>query len=199
MGAPVTYSLPLFPLQTVLFPGGRLPLKIFEQRYLDLMKDCLARDRAFGICALRAGQEVGEPATPFEVGTQARIIHWDMAQPGIFHVLVEGIERYVARKWRPQHNGLIVADVDNITPEPAMAVTDDLRLAVDVLKQIIEDAGDKHFSPERHFDDAVWVGFRLAEVLPFKLSIKQNLLEMNDSLTRLRILAEFLRKQGRSP
>jgi len=193
----VSYSLSLFPLQTVLFPGGRLPLKIFEQRYLDLMKDCLARNSTFGICALRAGQEVGEPATPFEVGTQARIIHWDMPQPGIFHVLVEGLERYVARKWRPQHNGLIVADVDNIAPELRVAVDDDLRLAVDVLKQIIEDAGEQNFTPERHFDDAVWVGFRLAEVLPFKLSIKQNLLEMNDSLTRLRILAEFLRKQQR--
>jgi Lon protease-like protein len=67
------------------------------------------------------------------------------------------------------------------------------------LKQIIEDAGEKHFGPERHFDDAVWVGFRLAEVLPFKLSIKQNLLEMNDSLTRLHILAKFLRKEGRNP
>ena len=193
----MSYSLPLFPLQTVLFPGGRLPLKIFEQRYLELMKDCLARNSSFGICALRAGQEVGEPATPFEVGTQARISHWEMAQPGIFHVLVEGAERYVARKWRPQHNGLIVADVDDIEPEPPMTVTDDLRLAVDVLKQIIEDVGEKNFGPERRFNDAAWVGFRLAEVLPFKLSIKQNLLEMNDSLTRLRILAEFLRKQGR--
>ncbi|HYP67439.1 MAG TPA: LON peptidase substrate-binding domain-containing protein [Thiobacillaceae bacterium] len=194
----MSYSLPLFPLQTVLFPGGRLPLKIFEQRYLQLMKGCVARNSSFGICALRAGQEVGEPATPFEVGTQARIIHWDMPQPGIFHVLVEGIERYVARKWRPQHDGLIVADVDDVAPESPVTVTDDLRLAVDVLKQIVEDAGEKHFGPERHFDDAVWVGFRLAEVLPFKLSIKQNLLEMNDSLMRLRILAEFLRHQGRS-
>ncbi len=193
----MTYSLPLFPLQTVLFPGGRLPLKIFEQRYLGLIKDCLANDTPFGICALRAGQEVGEPATPFEVGTQARIIQWDMPQPGIFHVLVEGEERYVARQWRPQHNGLIVADVDDFTPEQPVAVTDDLRLAVDVLSEIIEDAGERHFGPERHLDDAVWVGFRLAEVLPFKLSIKQNLLEMNDSLTRLRIMAEVLRKQGR--
>ena len=192
----MSYSLPLFPLQTVLFPGGRLPLKIFEQRYLELTKDCLARNTSFGICALRAGQEVGEPATPFEVGTLARIIHWDMPQPGIFHVLVEGGERYVARNWRPQHNGLIVADVDDISPEQPVAITDDLRLAVDLLKQIIEDAGDKHFGPERHFDDAVWVGFRLAEVLPFKLTVKQNLLEMNDGLTRLRIMAEFLRKQG---
>ncbi len=193
----MSYSLPLFPLQTVLFPGGRLPLKIFEQRYLELIKDCLAHNTCFGVCAMRAGQEVGEPATPFEVGTQARIIHWDMPQPGIFHVLVEGGERYAARKWRPQQkNGLIVADVDNITPELPVTVTDDLRLAVDVLKQIMEDAGEKHFGPERHFDDAVWVGFRLAEVLPFKLTVKQNLLEMNDSLTRLRIMAEFLRKQG---
>ena len=173
-----------------------MPLKIFEQRYLDLMKDCLKSNRPFGICAVREGQEVGEPATPFEVGTQAHIIQWDMPQPGIFHVLVEGDERYIAHRFRTQHNGLIVADVDAYAPEKPMAVTNDLRLAVDVLKKIMEDADDKYYGPQRHFDDAVWVGFRLSESLPFKLSIKQNLLEMNDSITRLRILNEFLRKQG---
>jgi hypothetical protein len=193
----MSFSLPLFPLQAVLFPRGRMSLKIFEQRYLELMKDCLGSNKPFGICAIREGQEVGEPATPFEVGTQARIIQWDMPEPGIFHVVVEGEERYIARKWRPQHNGLIVADVDSFTAEEPVAVTDDLRLAVDVLKQIMVDIGEKHFGPERHFDDAVWVGFRLSESLPFTLGIRQNLLEMNDSITRLRILNEFLRRQGK--
>lgn len=193
----MSHSLPLFPLQTVLFPGGRLPLKIFEQRYLDLMKDCLARNKPFGVCAIQEGKEVGESAIPFDIGTEARIIHWDMPQPGIFHVLVEGQERYIGRHYRTQPNGLMVAEVDAYTPEQPVAIPDDLRLAVDVLKQIMNDADDRHYGPERHFDDAVWVGFRLAESMPFKLSIRQNLLEMNDSLTRLRILNEFLRKQGR--
>lgn len=188
-------GLPLFPLHTVLFPGGRLPLKIFEQRYLDLLKDSLGSNQPFGICAIRDGEEAGEPAIPFEVGTEARVIHWDMPQPGIFHVLVEGGERFIARTFQTKRNGLIVAEVDSYTPEKPVAVGNELRLAVDVLKQIMEDE-DKHFGPERHFDDAVWVGFRLAESLPFKLSVKQNLLEMNDSLMRLRILNEFLRKQG---
>ncbi|MGA7178167.1 MAG: LON peptidase substrate-binding domain-containing protein [Thiobacillaceae bacterium] len=189
-------SLPLFPLQAVLFPGGRMPLKIFEQRYLDLVKDCLGNDKPFGMCAIREGQQVGEPATPFEVGTLARIIHWDMPVPGIFNVVVEGEERYVTRKWRPQQSGLIVADVDSFPAEEPTAISDDLRLAVDVLKQVMEDLGERRFGPEHHFDDAVWVGFRLSETLPFKLSIRQNLLEMNDSIARLRILNEFLRKQG---
>jgi uncharacterized protein len=192
----MSHLLPLFPLRSVLFPGGRLPLKIFEQRYLDLMKDCLGNNKPFGICAIREGSEVGEPATPFEVGTQARIIHWEMPQTGIFHVMVEGEERFVAQKWWPQHGGLLVADVDPYSPEEPVAISDDLRLAVDVLKQIIEDVSDKHFGPERHFNDAVWVGFRLAESLPFKLTTRQNLLEMNDSIMRLRILTQFLRKQG---
>jgi Lon protease-like protein len=197
MGADMSFSLSLFPLHAVLFPGGRMSLKIFEQRYLELLKDCLGHNKPFGVCAIREGQEVGEPAAPFEVGTRARIIQWDMPEPGIFHVVVEGEERYVARKWRPQHNGLIVADVDRFTNEEPVAVTDDFRLAVTVLKQIIEDFGEKHFSPERHFDDAVWVGFRLAESLPFTLGIRQSFLEMNDSITRLQILNEFLRTQGK--
>ncbi len=188
-------TLPLFPLSTVLFPGGRLPLKIFEQRYLDLVKNCLAGNSTFGLCAIREGHEVGESAVPFEVGTEVRIAEWDMPQPGIFHIEVEGLERYVASSWEPGEGGMLIASIQPVSAEESCAIPEDLRLCPEVLKHILADSPVP--VPESHFEDAVWVGYRLSERLPFKLKVKQDLLEMNDSLTRLRILDQFLRKQAK--
>lgn len=188
-------TLPLFPLSTVLFPGGRLPLKIFEQRYLDLVKNCLADNSTFGLCAIREGHEVGEPAVPFEVGTEVRIAEWDMPQPGIFHIEVEGLERYVADSWELHGVGTLIASIQPVSTEESCAIPEDLRLCPEVLKRIMAD--NTMPVPESHFEDAVWVGYRLSERLPFKLKVKQDLLEMNDPLTRLRILDQFLRKQAK--
>lgn len=187
--------LPLFPLSTVLFPGGRLPLKIFEQRYIELIKNCLAGNKTFGLCGIREGHEVGEPAIPYEVGTEVRILEWDMPQPGIFHILVEGMERYVARRWAANDSGLLVAEIDAVNTEPPCQLPEELRLCAEVLRHTHK-ATDAPV-PDIQYQDAVWVGYRLSELLPFKLSIKQDLLEMNDSLTRLRILDQFLRKQAK--
>jgi hypothetical protein len=188
-------TLPLFPLSTVLFPGGRMPLKIFEQRYLDLVKNCLADNSTFGLCAIREGHEVGEPAVPFEVGTEVRIAEWDMPQPGIFHIEVEGLERYIANSLELQGGGTLIAAIQPVSAEESCAIPEELRLCPEVLKHIMAD--NTMPVPESHFEDAVWVGYRLSERLPFKLKVKQDLLEMNDSLTRLRILDQFLRKQAK--
>lgn len=187
--------MPLFPVSTVLFPGGQLPLKIFEQRYLDLVKACLAQNSTFGLCGIREGNEVGEPAIPYEIGTEVRILQWDMPQPGIFHIVVEGLDRFVARRWQAEGNGLLIAAIDAVSSEPACSVPDELRLCTEVLRHILNannvpvSGGD--------YGNAVWVGYRLAELLPFKMRVKQNLLEMNDPIARLRLLDQFLRKQAR--
>ncbi|MDQ1314770.1 MAG: uncharacterized protein QG662_879 [Pseudomonadota bacterium] len=192
---PKQFRLPLFPLQTVLFPGGRLSLKIFEQRYLDMVKQAIADSTPFGICAIREGQETGTPAVPYEVGTLVRITDWDMPQAGILHIETQAANRFVIRRIDTEPNGLLVGTVDDISAEPTIAVPDELELAVEILRHIIGDIGASQFPAPFAFDDATWVGYRLSEVLPLKLSIKQNLLEMNDGVTRLRILTEFLKKQ----
>lgn len=192
---PAAQTLPLFPLSTVLFPGGRMPLKIFEQRYLDLAKACIKDDSTFGVCGIREGGEVGEPAVPYEVGTEARIVEWDMPQPGIFHVIVEGLQRYIARSWKVQSGGLLVAETETVSAEKPCAIPGELRLCAEVLKHLLT---DNRIEPaQTHYDDAVWVGYRLSELLPFKLKVKQDLLEMNDSVTRLRIIDQFLRQNAR--
>ena len=192
---PAAQTLPLFPLSTVLFPGGRMPLKIFEQRYLDLAKACIKDDSTFGVCGIREGGEVGEPAVPYEVGTEARIVEWDMPQPGIFHVIVEGLQRYIARSWEVQPGGLLVAETETVSAEKTRAIPGELRLCAEVLKHLLT---DNRIEPvQTYYDDAVWVGYRLSELLPFKLKVRQDLLEMNDSVTRLRIIDQFLRQNAR--
>lgn len=188
-------TLPLFPLNTVVFPGGLLPLRIFEQRYFDMVKQAIADNTPFGICAICEGSEVGTPAIPYTVGTRVHITDWDMPQTGILHIETQAAERFVVRSTRTEPSGLLIGSVDAVSVEPAIAVPDELELAVEILRHIIDEYGDARFPAPHEFGNAVWVGYRLSEVLPLKRSIKQNLLEMNDSVVRLRILTEFLKKQ----
>jgi Lon protease-like protein len=188
-------TLPLFPLNTLVFPGGRLPLRVFEQRYLDMVKQAIADNTPFGICAIREGAEVGAPAVPYTIGTRVLITDWDMPQTGILHIDTQAQERFVIRSIHAEPNGLLIGTVESVSVEAASAIPDDLLLAAEILRQIVHEYGDAHFPAPHDFDDAVWVGYRLSEVLPLKLSTKQNLLEMNDSVERLRILSEILKKQ----
>ncbi len=195
MSAAVQPGLPLFPLNTVVFPGGRLPLRIFETRYIDMVKQAIADSSPFGICAIREGQETGTPAVPYPVGTRVRITDWDMPETGILHIETQAEKRFVIRHTQVEPSGLLVGTVDDVSAEPAVAIPHEFELAVEILRHIVDEYGHAHFPAPHAYDDAVWVGYRLSEVLPLKLSTKQNLLEMNDSVTRLRILTEFLKRQ----
>lgn len=188
-------TLPLFPLNTVVFPGGVQPLRIFEQRYLAMIKQAIADNTPFGICAIREGSETGTPAVPYTVGTLVSITDWDMPQNGILHIDTLAQERFVIRSTEADSSGLLIGTVEAVSFEPDTAIPDDLELAVEILRHIVDEYGNAHFPVPHAFDNAVWVGYRLSEVLPLTLSIKQSLLEMNDSVTRLRILTEFLKKQ----
>ena len=191
-----TLEIPLFPLNTVLFPGGLLPIRVFEQRYMDMTKNCMKEELPFGVCLIREGSEVGQPAIPMDVGCLARISNWDMPQLGILNLETEGIQRFSIQELRTEENGLLVASVVTVTPEEAQPIPDSLQVCAAVLQRIIEQVGEDKFIKPFEFDNAVWVGYRLAEVLPLKLTAKQDMLEMNDSITRLHILRKFLVQQG---
>ena len=190
----MSYALPLFPLQTVVFPGGLLPLRVFEPRYMDMVKQAIADNLPFGICAVREGRTTGV-VNHHEVGTQVRVIDWDMPQPGILHIQTQAFERFVVRSSHSESNGLLVGEVDDVSAEPAVAVPPELALSAEILYQIIEELGREKFVQPHDYNNAAWIGYRLSEVLPLKLSIRQNLLEMNDSVARLAILTDFLKKQ----
>jgi Lon protease-like protein len=194
------YSLPLFPLKTVLFPGGLLPLKVFEQRYIDMTKECLAQNRPFGVCLITQGEEVATApgSTPeiASIGTLARIGDWDMPQLGILHVSTRGETRFQVRKHATQPNGLVVGEVTPMDAEPARPLADEHQPLAKLLELIASRVGPQNFPAEHAYADASWVGYRLAELLPLPLHIKQSMLEINDAEVRLRVLSKFLAQQG---
>jgi Lon protease-like protein len=196
----MSIELPLFPLRTVLFPGGVLPLKIFEQRYVDMAKDCLAQERPFGVCLITLGEEVsrqGAPPPEFAaIGTLARIASWDMPQLGILHVLTVGGTRFKVQSHALQASGLFVGQVSEIAAEPSVAVTQAQQPLVRLLELIAARVGPQNFPADANYSDASWLGYRLAEFLPLPLQVKQSMLEINDAGVRLAVLTKFLQEQG---
>jgi len=193
------FTIPLFPLRTVLFPGGILPLKVFEQRYIDMTKQCLAEERSFGVCLITRGNEVARPGIgPAEfanVGTLAKIAHWDMPQLGIFHISTIGQIRFEIRSHATDAAGLAVAEVRRIPPEPSEPLPEAYAPLAKLLELIAARIGADNLPAEKRYDDASWVGYRLAELLPLPLTIKQSMLEINDARLRLHSLDEFLKSQ----
>ena len=189
----MTRDIPLFPLSTVLFPDGVLSLKIFEQRYLEMTKACLRDSSPFGVCLIREGREVGEPAVPQRVGCLASIVEWDMPQLGLFHLVTRGGERFRVLDTRVGPNGLISGAVELFTEETAGEMD---APCLEVLKVIIEKAGVAHFPAPLRLDDASWVSYRLAEVLPLDMGVRQELLETAETSVRFARLRDVLIKQG---
>ncbi len=188
--------LALFPLQTVLFPGGVLPLHVFEARYMDLATRCLRDDETFGINLIAEGKEVGAPARPHAVGVSARIASWDMPRQGVLDIVVRGERRYRIRRAEVGENGLLLAEVDWL-PELAPApVPDDCAKLVELLKAIVADSGAERFPEPHRYDDAEWVSARYAEVLPIPQLARQRLLELDDAASRLEIIRQFLAQHG---
>ena len=184
----------IFPLGTVLFPGGTLPLKVFEQRYIEMTKACLRDSRPFGVCLIREGREVGTAAVPEPVGCLAIIEQWDMPQLGLFHLIARGSQRFRIREMRVAPNHLISATVELIPPDDAAVGP----LCREVLQAIIEKVGPERFPAPVQLDDAAWVGYRLAEVLPLEARLKQELLELTDAGRRLERLRALLVQQGQA-
>lgn len=181
----------LFPLNTVLFPGGRLPLRIFEQRYMDMAKRCLREDAPFGVCLIREGKEVGAPATPVEVGCLARIGAWDMPQLGLLQVTAHGGKRFRIVERRVQPDGLACACIRLLEDEVDSPVPEGCRPCVQLLERVIEQQ-PALFDPPHRLASAAWVSARLAELLPLPLPAKQELLEMSDARLRIERLSALL-------
>jgi hypothetical protein len=181
-------------LNTVLFPDGVLPLKDFEQRYIEMTKACLRDNAPFGVCLIREGPEVGTAAMPARMGCLATIVQWDMPQLGLFHLIARGGQRFRLRETRVAPNQLITAAVDLIPAEPDGTEID--ALCGEILKSIIEKVGAERFPAPLRLDDAAWVSYRLAEVLPIDATEKQELLELQDTGARFVRLRHYLARVG---
>ncbi|WKB51996.1 LON peptidase substrate-binding domain-containing protein [Eleftheria terrae] len=196
-------GLPLFPLQSVLFPDGLLGLKVFEARYLDLMGTCLRENRSFGVVALRRGQEVKLPADAIEfepVGCLAELIDVDSTQPGILHVRCRGGRRFRALDSWQGEDGLWTAEVELIDHDAAALPTRELLSTATALAQLIQTMKQKEqgalpFLEPYRFDDAGWIANRWCEILPIPLAARQKLMELDDPLVRLQLVHQFLRQK----
>lgn len=189
-------ELPIFPLRVVLFPGGLLPLKIFEQRYMSMAKGCLRDGSPFGVCLIEEGEEVGAPALPHAVGTSARIGEWDMPQVGLLHVSARGEKRFRILERRLDPQGLILARCEWLADAPPQPVPEAHQALLPLLRAVVADAGAERIPQPHAFDDAAWVGYRYAEVLPIQPLARQRLLELTDPVSRLEIIHAYLARQG---
>jgi Lon protease-like protein len=186
-------SIPLFPLNTVLFPGGVLELRVFERRYLDLVRDCARNATGFGVCLILHGEESGEPAVPAAVGTLAHIVDFYTDDDGLLGIRADGGARFRIARSRVRDNGLILGDAHFWPDEPALAVPPEFALLATILERLLERMGGAHARADRsRFDDASWVGFRLGEALPLENRERQHLLQMTDPLERLTQLMHYL-------
>ncbi|MDH5241572.1 MAG: LON peptidase substrate-binding domain-containing protein [Gammaproteobacteria bacterium] len=190
--------IPIFPLNTVLFPGGPLPLRIFEPRYIDMVSACMKSDSPFGVLLIRHGNEVG-PATTFEVGTLAKITDFYQGSDGLLGITAIGLQRFRLLSISRQSDGLNMGEVELIPPENPMRLPDEYSVLPHMLGNVLGDLGRLYEVTDWRLDDAVWVGYRFLEILPIDLEQKQASLESSDTAGRLRLvdaLLDTVRRQG---
>jgi uncharacterized protein len=188
-------GVPLFPLSTVLFPGGPLRLRIFEPRYLDMVRQCLKESRAFGVVLILEGEEAGEVASVAGSGTSARVVDFDTLPDGLLGIDCVGEQRFrVLRRWQ-QGDGLNVAEVDYLPDDPPCALPAELAHLGELLREVLPQLGERYAHVVAHYEDAGWVGNRWAEVLPLTVAEKQQLLELDDPLARLAQVAAWSTRQ----
>jgi uncharacterized protein len=210
-------QLPLFPLQTVLFPGGWMPLRIFEVRYLDMINRCHKAGAPFGVVCLSEGSEVRrrDPSAPpssdgfakeafFPVGTLARIEQLDNPQPGLLLIHCRGLQRFQVTQSRQLPHGLWVADVQLDPPEAVVPVPADLvgtrdalqRLLNNLLEREAERQNELPLQPPYQWDDCGWVANRWLELLPAPAELKQRMMMLDNPLLRLELVSDLLDKLG---
>ena len=186
-------TIPLFPLNTVLFPGGPLKLRIFEPRYVDMVGRCMREDAGFGVALITEGVEAGGFARTANVGTLARIVDFEQLPGGLLGLTACGRERFRIDLVRQQSDGLNLADVEWLQAEPGAPIPEDYRIFADLARQAFPQVQEHYASMEAAYDDASWVGMRLAELLPLPREDQQQCLECVDPLERLRFLKERIR------
>jgi len=193
---PEVIEIPLFPLGTVLFPGGRLPLRIFEPRYVDMTMAAIRDSSVFGIVLIRAGFEVGTPAVPCEIGCTARIEEWEVPSPGLFNLQVRGEQRFRILDRRTQPDGLLVGRVELLPALAPLPFPERHALLAELLQRLAEEVGEELLPPPLRMDDPTWVGYRLGEMLPVPPEARQKLLEARDALGLLDELQKLIKRLG---
>lgn len=201
--APQTLNgLAIFPLSTILFPGGVLPLRVFETRYMDMVRECMKQERPFGVCQISRGHDTGLPAEHESIGCLARITQWDMEQLGLLYLRVCGVRRFNIVERYVEKSALIRANVVLLEDDPEVPVPADLHCCRDLVKRLVVQLEQEEPREDRRlvaapyrFDSASWIGNRLCEFLPIPPRAKQKLMELDEPLARLYLVKQFLVKE----
>lgn len=188
---------PVFPLHAVLFPGGTLPLRIFEPRYMDMLCRCLRKGEGFGVSLIREGNEVGDVATPYEIGTLVQIRDWHRDGNGMLGIEVQGTQRFQIHETWVEADRLLVAKVRALPDVPATPVPRRFQGMVELLRELLDKSTFDEAS--QRFDDAEWISCRLAELLPLPLAQKQYLLQLGDPVQRLERICAMARALSDEP
>jgi uncharacterized protein len=183
-----TNELPLFPLNTVLFPGGILPLRIFEPRYLDMVKECMRNNHGFGVCMIIQGEEIGQNTASAALGCEARIVDFDQTPDGLLAITAQGARRFHVEHVKIKNNGLVMGEVSWLSDLCGRTIEPEHLLLSQILQRVLDKA--EITFDKKQLDDADWVSWRLAEWLPLSNLERQALLQEADANVRLQSLLE---------
>ena len=178
-------QLPLFPLSSIVMPDGLMPLRLFERRYIDMVKNCFKTDTGFGVCLIKEGNEAGEPSTPYPIGTLATIVDFDQGSDGLLHITAKGEQEFRILTYAANEAKLLVAEIELIPlrpPTPMNEKVETLALKLELILQYLE--SDVRFE-KQELDNPDWVCHRLLELLPLTPEAKYELLQMPSNFERL--------------
>jgi Lon protease-like protein len=184
-------QLPLFPLSSIVLPGGLMPLRLFERRYIDMVKDCFRNDSGFGICLIKRGREAGEVTEPYPMGTRVSIIVFDQGSDGLLHITARGEQEFRILSYASSDSGLLIGEVEPLPVKLVTPMLPEYELLAQKLDLILSYLDTDIRFEEKHLDDADWVSHRLLEVLPLTSEAKFELLQMESNRERLEALSSL--------
>lgn len=182
-------QIPLFPLSSIVLPQGLMPLRLFERRYIDMVKECFRHNSGFGICLIQNGREAGEPSEPYPLGTTVSIIDFDQGADGLLHITAKGDEEFKILTYSANESGLLIAEVELLPAKPKTAMKPEYEILAQKLELILSYLETDIRFEEKQLDDADWVCHRLLEVLPLAADAKFELLQMSTNQERLQALS----------
>jgi Lon protease-like protein len=185
-------QIALFPLNTVLFPGGLLPLRIFETRYVDMVGRCTRENETFGVVLVENASDTERQVVTAAIGTSARIVDFQTLEDGLLGILCHGERRFRIHTRSQRPDGLNCAEIEWLEQAGRVRVPERLQSLVPLLREALGQLKTIGRFVEPDYEDACWVGYRLAELLPLDQKLLQRLLQSEDAVARLDLLAPLL-------
>ncbi len=192
-------NIPLFPLSSIVMPGGLLPLRLFEPRYLEMVRDCFRQQSGFGVCLIKEGAEAGEAAQPFPYGTLVSIVDWDQNSDGLLNITVEGQQKFRVLATQVEKSGLLTGKVELLPKETSTSVSGEYKALQQTMHHLLEGVAPMIEYADPQLEDALWLGSRFTELLPLPNDVRHDLVAMDSPTDRLEAIAAMLNSISNRP